>query len=229
MQSQTITIIIPTLNESGYIDKTCKHLKKMDSNIELIIVDGGSSDDTMALGSRHGRVISSKRGRAIQMNAGALKATGKILWFLHADCLPHPESIHKIKEVVSAEGVIAGAFEYLLDGNGSLYRISEYLSNRKNRFLNLIYGDMGIFVDAQIFKQLGGFREIPIMEDMDFCKRIKKVGKIVILPYCILTSARRWKKEGPFKNIIRNWALQLGWALGVSPLYLVRWYPTDGK
>jgi rSAM/selenodomain-associated transferase 2 len=229
MESQSISIIIPTLNEAGYIDKTCEHLKELFSNTELIIVDGGSSDDTLTRGSRYGRVIRSPRGRAIQMNTGAREATGEILWFLHADCLPHPESINKIRETVSPDRVIAGAFEYRLDGDGSIYRISEYLSNLKNRFLNLIYGDMGIFVDAQIFRQVGGFREIPIMEDMDFCKRVKRVGNIAILPYCIMTSARRWKKEGPVINIIRNWFLQLGWALGVSPLYLIRWYPTDGK
>jgi rSAM/selenodomain-associated transferase 2 len=217
------------LNEAGFIEKTCQHLMDMSTTAELIIVDGGSTDDTVTLGSHYGKVITSPRGRAIQMNSGARHATGEVYWFLHADCLPHPESVKKIQETVEADQVIAGAFEYRLDAEGSLYRISEYLSNRKNRILKLIYGDMGIFVKAPVFSQMGGFREIPIMEDIDFCKRIKPFGKIVILPYPMMTSARRWKQEGPVRNFLRNWMLQLGWAIGVSPKYLAKWYPADIK
>jgi rSAM/selenodomain-associated transferase 2 len=229
MNRPAVTIIIPTLNEAGFIGRTCRHLAEMGFDSELLIVDGGSNDDTVKQASAYGRIIHSPTGRAIQLNKGASVASGEIFWFLHADCLPHEDSLQKIEETLAFNGIVAGAFEYRLDADGALYRIAEHLSNRKNRTLNLMFGDMGIFVKKAIFEQMDGFREIPLMEDLDFCKRIKSFGKITILPYPIMTSARRWKKEGPVKNFVRNWFLQLAWAMGVSPFYLAKWYPIDVK
>jgi rSAM/selenodomain-associated transferase 2 len=229
MNSWKISIIIPVLNESEYLAKTCVALQKSECSCEIIIVDGGSIDGTPELGSKYGIIISSPRGRSAQMNAGASKATGDILWFLHADCIPHVDSLSAIKQIMQNKEVIGGAFEYRMDGDGIIYRIAESLSNLKNKRFLLLYGDMGIFTRASTFRQLRGFREIPIMEDLDFGQRLKKLGKIVILPLPIMTSARRWKKEGPVKNFSRNWLLQLGWAFGISADYLAKWYPFDVK
>ena len=229
MNSCKISIIIPVLNEAEYLDKTCEKLQKSGSGNEIIIVDGGSTDGTPELGKKYGTVISSPRGRSVQMNAGASMATGDILWFLHADCIPHTDSLKTIKQLMQNKEVTGGAFVYRLDGKGVVYRISESLSNLKNKSFLLLYGDMGIFTRVSAFRKLNGFREIPIMEDLDFGQRLKKLGKIVILPLPIVTSARRWKTEGPVKNFSRNWILQLGWALGISPDYLAKWYPFDVK
>jgi rSAM/selenodomain-associated transferase 2 len=229
MNSCKISIIIPVLNESEYLAQTCEALQESGSGCEIIIVDGGSIDGTPELGSKYGIIISAPQGRSAQMNAGASKATGDILWFLHADCIPHVDSLRAIKQIMQNNKVIGGAFEYRLDGNGIFYRIAESLSNLKNKRFLLLYGDMGIFTRASAFRQLSGFQDIPIMEDLDFGQRLKKLGKIVILPLPIMTSARRWKKEGAVKNFSRNWLLQLGWACGISPDYLAKWYPINVK
>ena len=158
------------------------------------------------------------------MNAGASQATGDILWFVHADCRPHPDSAQAILRALQNPEIVGGAFEYALDDPSTFFRIVEFTSNLKNRILHTIYGDMGIFVRTNIFRQMGGYADIPLMEDMEFGRRLKRFGRIVILPLRILTSARRWREEGIAKNVFRNWALQLAFSLGVPAQRLIRWY-----
>ncbi|GAB4372909.1 MAG: TIGR04283 family arsenosugar biosynthesis glycosyltransferase [Calditrichia bacterium] len=219
-----ISIIIPTLNESQTIGDLVNYLHHLDSTTEIIVVDGNSQDDTFSRIPAIAKKIRAPRGRALQMNAGAARACGNVLWFLHADCRPHPYSLPAIKKVLGNSSVVGGAFEYRHDCSTLLYRVSDYLSNRKNQLFELIYGDMGIFVRRTTFEKIGRFAEIPIMEDMDFCQRLKREGKIVILPWCMMTSSRRWIKEGPLKNILRNWLLQIGWKMGFHPATLARYY-----
>jgi glycosyltransferase involved in cell wall biosynthesis len=158
------------------------------------------------------------------MNAGANVALGDVLWFLHADCQPHPDSIRAIRQALEDRAIVGGGFEYNLDHHGLFFRLTEVTSNLKNRLLKLLYGDMGIFVRRDIFRRMGGYRDIPLMEDMDFCKRLKRFGKIVILPQRIETSARRWVEEGIIAYLLRTQLLKIGWALGVAPDNLARWY-----
>ena len=158
------------------------------------------------------------------MNAGAREATGQVLWFLHADCRPHPDSLTAIQGALADESIVGGGFEFNLDSPGLHYRLVERLSNLKNRMLKLLYGDMGIFVRADVFWRMDGFKEVPLMEDMDFSRRLKRMGKTTILPLTMRTSARRWRREGWLKNIVRNWLLQIAWTAGVSPNILAKWY-----
>lgn len=219
-----ISVIIPTLNEANFLPHLLEHLKSMLEPLEIIVVDGGSTDETLSIARCHASVLEVSRGRASQMNAGASLAGGDVFWFLHADCFPHADSAKAILQALKNPEVVGGAFEYRLDHPGFLFRITEFFSNRKNKILKLLYGDMGIFVRRETFFRIGGFPEIPLMEDMEFCRSLKREGTIVILPQPMRTSARRWVEEGPIKNMVRNWLLQIAWKLGASPTKLSRWY-----
>ena len=219
-----LSIIIPTLNEAENIHNLLCYLKRLDYQAERIVADGGSSDDTVKKVGSLARIVSAPLGRGAQMNAGARIASGEILWFIHADCRPHPDSIRAIRSALADTRIVGGGFRYSLDISGFRYRLSEVTSNLKNRMLKLLFGDMGIFVRRGVFEKMGGYKEIPLMEDMDICRRMKKIGKIVILPLVMETSARRWIEEGWGKHSIRSWLLQSAWALGASPTFLAKWY-----
>lgn len=220
----SISVIIPTLNEEQNIVSLLDYLKQMDTDLQLIIADGNSNDKTVDLARQLCLAVQSSPGRGVQMNAGANAATGDILWFLHADCRPHPDSILAMKQALSDPKIVGGGFEYNLNHPDFRFRLVEFLSNRKNRLLKWLFGDMGIFVRQEIFERMTGYSEIPLMEDMDFSKRLKQYGQIVILPQRINTSARRWIEEGYLFNSLRSWILQSAWAMGASPHLLAKWY-----
>ncbi|MDZ7721410.1 MAG: TIGR04283 family arsenosugar biosynthesis glycosyltransferase [candidate division KSB1 bacterium] len=220
----SISVIIPTLNEEKNVAELLKYLKNLDERLELIVADAGSQDGTAARARRLSRMIESPRGRGIQMNKGAQAATGEVLWFLHADCRPHPDSLPAMLAALSDPHLVGGGFEYNLDHPSRRFRWTEFFSNRKNRMLTWLFGDMGIFVRRPVFERMGGYKEIPLMEDMDFSKRLKEEGNIVILPLRINTSARRWLEEGYIYHSIRSWVLQSAWRLGASPETLARFY-----
>ncbi len=222
--TQTVSVIVPTLNEEDGIDSFLRHVSGLAPDLEIIVVDGGSSDATVVKASERATVLHGPRGRGAQMNAGAREAEGEILWFLHADCFPHPDSVAAMEDALSEVAVVGGGFEYDLDHPGFFFRLTESVSNRKNRAFGLLFGDMGIFVRRSVFETMGGYREFPLMEDMDFCERLKHEGDIAIIPLRIKTSARRWLDEGIVKNLVRNWILQAGWKCGVSPNRLAKWY-----
>ncbi len=221
---KTITVIIPTLNEEDNIGGLLSYLRQLDNSLELIVSDGGSNDETVAIAKKYAVVIKAVRGRGVQMNAGAKKATGEILWFLHADCLPHPDSVRSIKSVIDKTKVVGGGFKYRFNHPGIHFRLSETFSNFKNYFLNWIFGDMGMFVLKTTFEQMNGFSEIPLMEDVEFSGRLKKSGKVVFLSQRMKTSARRWLEKGFIRNTIKCWFLQIAWVLGISPFTLAKWY-----
>jgi rSAM/selenodomain-associated transferase 2 len=225
----SVSVIMPTLNEEGRIRNQVRLLAALGEDLEVIVADGGSVDRTVDRVPFPARVVSGPRGRGAQMNAGAAAASGEILWFVHADCAPHPASLPALRSALADSTIVGGAFEYGLDEVGILYRLVEAVSNRKNRLLRLLYGDMGIFVRREVFRRTGGFREIPLMEDMEFGRRLRQEGRIVILPQRITTSARRWRAEGFAWNLVRNWVLQAGWLMGADPARLAGWYSFDGN
>lgn len=225
----SVSVIIPTLNEEETIGELLRYLHRLEPSLELIVADAGSTDDTVEKAKLLATVVQSPPGRGAQMNTGARIASGDILWFLHADCRPHPASLEAMHQALSDAEIVGGAFEYNLDHQGFFFRLTEITSNAKNHLLKLIYGDMGIFVRRTVFDTMGGYREIPLMEDMDFCRRLKRQGKIVILPYRIDTSARRWLEEGVVKTWLRGYVLQIAWGLGVSPDKLAPWYSFEQR
>lgn len=221
----SISIVVPVLNEAQNIKKSLLDLQKQ-SNTEIIIVDGGSQDKTVEIVQKLGikLICSPRAGRAQQMNLGAAVATGNILLFLHADTQLPPGYQEMVKEALSQPKTIAGAFQLAIDGPQRSLRLVETMVNWRSRFLSLPYGDQAIFLKASTFQKIGGFSNIPIMEDFELIQRLKRQGKITIVPTSVITSSRRWHKLGIFQTTLINQLIVIGYYLGVPPVQLARWY-----
>jgi rSAM/selenodomain-associated transferase 2 len=195
---------------------------------EVVIVDGGSSDETPILiyNAPCVAAITSTKGRCHQMNAGAAAATGDLFLFLHADStLPLPSSswTHEINTALTDPHVVGGAFRLAIHPSSFFLKWISMMANLRSLFLGLPYGDQGIFVRKDIFRQMGGYRDMPLMEDVEFIQRLKHYGKIVLLKNTISTSARRWERGGAMVSF-RNGLLLILYFLGVCPTRLARWY-----
>jgi len=224
MEAEKISIIIPVLNEANTINGVLARILGA-SNVEVIVVDGGSQDETVALAQSVGvKVIAVTSGRASQMNAGAAVATGSILLFLHADTHLPPAFDTLVRQALQNTGAIAGAFELRIDAELWGIRVIEKMVNWRSRFLSLPYGDQAIFLKASIFKEIGGFPNLPIMEDFELMRYLKRYGKIAIAPAPVLTSGRRWQKLGVVRTTLINQLIIISYFLGVPPAKLARWY-----
>ena len=225
--NREISVIIPVLNEAATIGTTLTPLKDA-ANIEVIVVDGGSLDCTRDLAESLGaKVFEAPAGRARQMNAGAAAATGEILLFLHADTvLPQGFEV-MVHQALLKPGVIAGAFALRINTNLRGLRLIETMTNWRSRFLQMPYGDQAIFLPAKVFRRLGGFQQIPLMEDFEFVQRLKRKGRIAIVPASVITSGRRWQKIGVLKTTLINQLIILAYFLGVPPTQLAHWYSSS--
>jgi hypothetical protein len=231
-----ISIILPVLNESAMLETTLRQIRanlsppnqnnhSRESILEIIVVDGGSQDKTVEIAQSLGvQVISTAPGRANQMNAGARRSRGEILLFLHADTQLPQRFDRIVLEQLEDPEVIAGAFELCIDGQGWGLRAIETGVKWRSRWFSLPYGDQGIFLRSEVFRQLGGFAQLPIMEDFELISRLKPLGKIAIAPVAVRTSARRWQKLGILKTTVINQLMIIGYYLGVSPDRLALWY-----
>lgn len=221
---KTFSIIIPTLNEETTLALALNSIPTS-SSLEIIVVDGNSRDRTREIAhTRTSQVYLSPPGRARQMNLGAQKAQGEILLFLHADSAIPPGGLEAIDKAMEDPHVVGGAFQLEINAAGWEYRLIAWGANLRTRILRLPYGDQGIFIRRKVFHEIGGFQEMPLMEDVDLIRRMKKIGSLCILPQSLLTSARRWEKEGLLYTTLRNWSLVFLYTLGVSPYRLYRWY-----
>ncbi|MEH2286069.1 TIGR04283 family arsenosugar biosynthesis glycosyltransferase [Nostoc sp.] len=219
-----ISIIIPVINEAGNI-KEAIATTQPSTNIEVIVVDGGSKDNTVKIAHSLGvKVISSSPGRAVQMNAGAVAASGEILLFLHADTRLPIGFDEMICMVVQQPGTVAGAFNLRIDASLLSLRWVELGVNLRSHFCQMPYGDQAIFLTKVLFQQIGGFPELPIMEDFEFMRRLKAKGRITIISTPVVTSARRWLQKGVFKTTLLNQIIIIAYLLGVSPAQIRRWY-----
>lgn len=226
-QKILISFIVPTLNEQSFIRKTLSDLRNLSGpiQIEVVVVDGGSQDQTVMLAEPLcDQLLSRSPGRALQMNQGASVAKGEWLLFLHADTqLPEDFTILWRDQVVSG-GCDWGRFDIRLNGDQRMFRLIEKMINLRSRLTGIATGDQGIFIKRELFEQVGGFASIPLMEDIDICKRLKKTGHPLCLRSRLVTSSRYWERGGIWATIILMWKLRLLYFLGVSPQRLVQLY-----
>ncbi len=223
-----ISVIIPALNEEGAIVSTLESVARGQPR-EIIVADGGSADKTRALASAFGaRVISNQAGRARQMNAGAAKAGGNLLLFLHADTLPPRDWSRLAIETLRPREVAAGAFGFAIAGDLAGKRILEWATNRRSHWCQMPYGDQGLFLRREIFEEEGGFADLPIMEDYELVRRLRRRGRIVTVAGKAFTSGRRWQRLGIFKTTLLNRLMILGYRGGVRPERLAGLYRKAG-
>jgi rSAM/selenodomain-associated transferase 2 len=220
----SLSIVIPTLNEAEEIVGLLDRLRVCFPGVEIIVADGGSEDETPDLVGDLAGIVVSEKGRARQMNAGARAAAGEILWFLHADCWPSERSLDRIVEALEDPAVVGGGFRWGLNGSKWYYGICTSLAHVKNKIRRNLFGDMGIFVRRAVFEELNGYAEIPICEEVEFTKRLKKKGRIAVLDEVLLSSDRRLLREGPMWAFIKNDIIKLAFSLGVSPQTLKKYY-----
>jgi len=225
VQSKSLSVIIPALNEEKYISDCIRAVKELDP-LEIIVVDGGSADRTAKIAGESGAVvIQSSKGRGIQMNKGALLARGGILLFLHADTLL-PE-IKNSFALAFFNSCVGGFFKLKFDDDSISTRLVEFFANVRARLLSLPYGDQAIFVKRDIFKKVGGFKEYPFLEDIDIATRVRKFGRLKCLPFYVIASSRRIRKGYPLSPILvslRNVMLALLFLTGLSPFRLIKLY-----
>jgi rSAM/selenodomain-associated transferase 2 len=217
-----ISIIMPMLNEADQIAGRLQNLKKTQSGeYEIIVVDGGSSDNSVELARQYAdQVVVSPRGRALQMNAGAACSQAETLLFLHADTVLPENVVDLLNDIKHTWGW----FSVRLSGEDFMFRIIEYMMNLRSRLTSVATGDQAMFVSRSLFNEVGGFPEIALMEDIALSKMLRKLSSPVCLKQQVVTSSRRWQQRGTFKTIMLMWWLRALYVFGVSPAQLEKLY-----
>ena len=213
----SVSVVIPALNEALLIQQAIQRAWDAGAD-EVIVVDGGSSDNTLSLAqSSHCRAVSGPRGRAVQQNTGARTASGDVLLFLHADNWLAPAAIEQLRRATADPAVMAGAFRQHIEAAGWGYRLLECGNAHRARWWQMAYGDQAIFVRRELFWQLGGFPEVRLLEDVLLMRQLRGQGRFVLLPGPVHVSARRWQRHGLLRQTLRNWRILLAHRLGASP------------
>lgn len=225
----TLSVIIPTLNEERSLPQSLACLSAS-APTEIVIVDGGSTDRTLDLAQEfcartaNARVMTAPRGRARQMNEGARASQGEILLFLHADTQLPPQTERIVGLAFSNHSVVGGRFDVRFENSSAWSQIISAFMNRRSRLTGIATGDQALFVRRDVFEALGGFSEIPLMEDIEFSRRLQQAGRIMALRDTVVTSFRRWDTQGPLRTILLMWTLRFLYWAGVSPHQLARVY-----
>lgn len=227
--SDTISVILPVWKEASIINHTIANILSSEyrGDVEIIVVDGSAEGETIhAVQNKEAKKVISEKGRSWQMNSGASLAHGDILFFLHADTLLPKDALRAISSVMQGREFVGGAFDLGIDSHRTVFRLIETAASLRSRITRIPYGDQGIFIRKDYFHTIGGFKEIPLMEDVDLMRRIKKAGdKICILPLRVKTSPRRWEREGIIRCTLRNWSLIALYYLGIPSEKLAKHYP----
>ena len=222
--TEKVSVIIPTFNEASAIGETIQAVRKTDQNIEIIVVDGGSSDNTVQIAESCGvTTLRCFAGRGIQMSEGAKVATGEILWFLHADTIPEPKAVEAIRNILKNEEIVGGNFTIRFDGNSKAAGFLTWLYPHLRK-IGLLYGDSAIFVRRNSYQKVGGFKDLRLFEDLEFVNRLKKTGKLAYLSTEVFTSSRRFEGRSFVLTFLR-WSIFQGlYWIGVKPNLLANWY-----
>lgn len=230
-----ISIIIPALNEEAVIADALSEAARHPVD-EIIVVDGGSVDQTRENVLKHSlrgvappvKLVIAPRGRASQMNAGAQAAQGDILVFLHADCRLPDDAIPAIRSVFENGASPAGAFDICIDSPRFGCRIVSWWANLRSRITGIAYGDQAMFMSKSVFWRIGGFADIPLMEDIEISRRLKRLGKIAFINKPVRASARRFESRGLVRTVLEDWVRALRYTLfHADPAHLARNYPDE--
>ncbi|MYA34215.1 MAG: glycosyltransferase [Gemmatimonadales bacterium] len=219
------SVIVPTLEEEARLDETLRRAKSaLGPEAEVIVVDGGSRDRTVAIAADHGRVLSTRRNRGVQLAAGARAATGDILVFLHADTWL-PESAGTAIRTAVRAGAEAGCFRFALDSHahGWRYRLLERGVNWRTRRFRTATGDQALFATRDAYEACGGFSDLPLFEDVTFVRAVRRVARFRLLALAVRTSSRRWE-TGFLRTVARHWALRVAFLAGADPRRLRRYH-----
>ena len=221
-----LSIVIPALDEAANLARLLPDLARAGPDAEILVVDADSRDGTADVVGRHPgvRLLTAATGRARQMNAGAAAATGDALLFLHADTRLPDGAVGAIASALARPGVIAGRFDVRFDGERPVLRMVAWFMNIRSRLSGICTGDQAIFVRRADFDAVGGYPDIPLMEDIELSRRLKRRGRLCALRLRVTTSARKWEREGPLRTIVLMWTLRLLHFCGVAPGRLRRWY-----
>ncbi len=218
-----VSIIIPTWNEAERIGSAVSRAWETGPD-EILVVDGGSTDETVCRAGAASRVMVTGRERALQQNAAACEAIGDVLLFLHADNWLDPSGVTQILQVLQNPIVQFGGFRQTIEATGSPYRLLERGNAYRVHRWGWVYGDQGLFVRKSFFFSQGGFPRVPLMEDLIFSQHARRQSRPVLLPGRLHVSARRWQKHGVVRQTLRNWALISAYKLGISPNQLASFY-----
>jgi len=215
-----ISIIVPTLNEETNLPVTLRQLAQR-PDVELLVVDGGSTDNTVHIARKFtSYVFVSEPGRALQMNAAARHATGDILLFLHADTFLLPGALDELQRRITGDGAVGGAFDLNIDSPRRLMRLIAKISSQRSRLLRAPHGDQAIFCWRQVFEEVGGYPDVPIMEDVALARQLRRVGRLTFLRSGLVTSARRWIANGVIKTTTVNMLVRFLYLLRVPSRHL---------
>jgi rSAM/selenodomain-associated transferase 2 len=225
-----LSIIMPVLDEGERIAQALDALAELRAlAVEVIVVDGGSTDATVQRARlRADHVLTAPRGRALQMNAGAAKATGDVLLFLHADTRLPREAERLVLDGLARSPQDWGRFDVTIEGRHPMLRLVSAMMNLRSRLTGIATGDQAIFVKRDAFAAVGGFPEIPLMEDIALSKRLKRRTRPLCLREHAITSGRRWETHGVFRTILLMWRLRLAYFLGADPAALAGRYRYGG-
>ncbi len=219
-----VSIIVPTLNEAKCLGETLTYIQQLSPH-EVIVSDGGSVDGTLEIAAKFTEnVVTGPAGRSLQMNAGARIATGDIFLFLHADNHIESASYEKMSHSMENSEEIGGAFSLCIVSDKWSLRLITRLANLRSKYLGMAYGDQAFFVKKRIFHKMNGFAKLPICEDIDFFKRLRNLGPVILLSEKTLTSPRRWYKEGIWITTIKNILIATLFKLGFPLRILTKWY-----
>ncbi|MGR8009500.1 TIGR04283 family arsenosugar biosynthesis glycosyltransferase [Streptomyces hypolithicus] len=219
-----VSIVVPVLNEAATIQTALSRLCRDFPECELIVVDGGSTDATVALASTVAMVVHSPRGRAAQMNTGARHSTGHVLWFIHADTRIHPAALEQIRSRLTNPQVVGGGLTLRFDRGSAGLNYLAWASNNRARRLHHIFGDQAMFIRRSVFDELGGFPDLALMEDLEMSRRLARRGHLAVLPTTSTASARRLVEHGVWRMIVFMQYLKLLYFAGVDPETINRRY-----
>ncbi len=228
-----LSIVIPLLNEAAGLPRFLAHLRTRveamagsELGVDVLLVDGGSDDGThQALRDAGFACITAERGRGSQMNAGAAATRGDVILFLHADTRLPPDALQQAGKAIG-RGCVGGFFRVRLDSRRPLLRLIGHLITRRSSLTGIATGDQAIFVARSAFESLGGYAPLPLFEDVELSRRLKRLGSVARIEATVTTSARRWEQRGPWRTILRMWLLRLMYLCGVEPARLARYHET---